>query len=174
MMAALLGPARWLKLQALHQRRTFHPNQGYVEPLNLYTCPSMESGSRKTAVVSRMIAPVAEYERLETERIKPVRALAMSQYLTIAARIDRLRKAGAKNEDQRQVMQEIQALEKKTLPRVPAFPRLFSDDVTPERLAGMMASGTRGTDSGVFWMKGVFSTYWPVDIRRVAGISTYG
>ena len=113
------------------------PEPGYVEPLNLYVCAAMESGNRKTAVFNRLISPLSEWERLETDRVTPVRTGALSQFRTIEARIDYLRKKGAKAEDQSEVMREIQRLEE-TLPEVPSFPRHFSDDVTPERLAGMM------------------------------------
>jgi hypothetical protein len=53
------------------------------------------------------------------------------------ARIERLRKKAACGEDQSTLLQEIHELEGK-LPPVPAIPRLFVDDCTPERLASLM------------------------------------
>lgn len=136
-LAALLGLA--VVAASVAGKADVSPEPGYTEPLNLYVCPAMESGNRKTAVFTRLIAPLVEYERQETERMRPAHALTLSKSRTIAAQVAHLRKkaASAKNMDRGGLLDQIQELEQ-SMPEVPVVPRLFCDDVTPERLAGMM------------------------------------
>jgi putative DNA primase/helicase len=44
----------------------------WTEPLNLYMCPSMESGNRKTAVFDRLVKPFIEWEQQARERVEPI------------------------------------------------------------------------------------------------------
>jgi hypothetical protein len=52
-------------------------------------------------------------------------------------RIERLRKKAASASDSQALMHEVLQFEKE-LPEVPPVPRLFSEDITPERLASLM------------------------------------
>jgi hypothetical protein len=65
----------------------------------------------------------------------------------VEARIDYLRKKAARTDDRMGLLREILELESNT-PQVPSVPRLFSDDVTPERLAALMQE--QGGKIGVF------------------------
>src|SRR5712671_3656475 len=69
-----------------------NPEQGYFEPLNLYTSPTMESGNRKTAVMNRLAAPLVAYESCAIDLAKPELQKLLSLRRTSEARIDRLRK----------------------------------------------------------------------------------
>jgi hypothetical protein len=132
------------------------PEPGYTEPLNLFVCPAMESGNRKTAVFTRLVAPLSEWERMEYERIAPERQRVISERRTKEGRIENLRKKAASQGDQRAAILEIQELES-TLPEVPPYPRLFADDVTPERVASLMHE--QGGRLGVFSDEGgIFET----------------
>jgi len=111
---------------------------GYHEPLNLYMCPAMESGNRKTSVFNTLLTPFADWERDQIERIEPQRKQLASERRTADMRIERLRKKAAAANDPSQLMREILELEAK-LPIVPPRPRLYVDDCTPERLASLMA-----------------------------------
>ena len=111
---------------------------GYWEPLNIFTCPAMESGNRKTAVFNSLLAPVLEYERQRIEEAEPERARLASERRTIEARIERLRRKAASANDPSSHMREIRDLEEK-LPVVPPVFRIHTDDCTPERLASLMA-----------------------------------
>jgi hypothetical protein len=42
---------------------------GYVEPVNIYVCPVLESGNRKTAVVQHATKVLGNYENGERERL---------------------------------------------------------------------------------------------------------
>jgi len=135
-MAALIGLA--VTSSCVAAKADVSPEPGYTEPVNVYSCPAMESGNRKTAIVNRMIAPLAEWERIEAARIEPERKRLLSERRTLESRIESLRKsAGRKGSDPSALKQEIHGLERE-LPEVPSTPRLFCDDITPERLAGVM------------------------------------
>jgi hypothetical protein len=114
------------------------PEPDYAEPLNVFTCAAMESGNRKTAVFTRLLEPLAEWERDAIERIEPMRRQVISDRRTLEARIDRLRKKAASAKDAGPLMREIDDLERK-LPTPPTIPRLYVDDCTPEGLAPLMA-----------------------------------
>ena len=89
-MAALLALA--VVASCVAAKADVSPEPGYSEPLNLYLCPAMESGNRKTSVFSRLLAPLIEWERMEANRIEPVRKRLLSEQRTAEARIDHLRK----------------------------------------------------------------------------------
>jgi hypothetical protein len=134
-LAALLAIA--VASSCIAAKAEISPEPGYVEPLNIFVCPAMESGNRKTAVFNRLMAPIAEWERMEVERTEPERRRQLSERRTTEARIERLRKKAASATDPSAMIQELHQLEQ-ALPEVPPAPRLFSDDITPERLASLM------------------------------------
>lgn len=123
------------------------PEPGYIEPVNVFTCPAMESGNRKTAVFTKLLAPFVEWERDRIQQIEPVRQRLASERRTLEARIERLRKRAASAKDSTGLVQEIQQLEA-SLPAIPPIPRLYVDDCTPERLASLMSE--QGGRIGVF------------------------
>jgi hypothetical protein len=55
----------------------------------------MESDNRKTAVLSRLMAPVVAWERAAAERIEPIRKSRLSERQTVEKRADHLRKKAA-------------------------------------------------------------------------------
>jgi hypothetical protein len=134
-MAALLTLA--VASASVAAKADISPEPGYSEPLNLFVCPAMESGNRKTAVFNRLIAPLAAWETSEIQRTDRPRLNLISERRTLEARIDHLRKQAARTDDRVQILREIQQLES-ALPEVPFPPRLITDDVTPERLASIM------------------------------------
>ena len=136
------------------------PEPGYSEPLNLFTCPAMESGNRKTAVLKALMWPLMEWEREAAERIAPQRQRAISERRTLEVRIEKLRR---KATDPFAAMQEIQELETK-LPTVPVVPRLFTGDCTQERLASLMFE--QGGRMAVFSDEGGHSMCLLADTRK--------
>jgi hypothetical protein len=134
-LSALLGTA--VVSSCVASKAVISPEDGYAEPLNLYTTPAMESGNRKTATLNALLAPLLEFERFEIDRVEPERKRLLSQRRTLAGRIDRLRKKAAAVDDPYTLLVEISKLEGE-LPEVPPPPRLFVEDVTPERLASIM------------------------------------
>ena len=113
--------------------------QDYFEPLCLWTCCALPPGSRKSAVLTAAVSPLVEWERLERERLEPAIAEAESEEKTLQERIKALRSRAAKAPagDLDALMQEIKGLEAR-VPAIPALPRLWTSDVTPEHLAVLM------------------------------------
>ncbi|MFL6354283.1 MAG: DUF3987 domain-containing protein [Bryobacteraceae bacterium] len=104
---------------------------GYVEPVNLYVCPVLESGNRKTAVVQHATKVLGDYETGERERLRPEIAQLESERKTKEVLIDKLRRK-LKDVDAAEI-RHIAELEA-DLPVVPRPPMLFTADVTAERL----------------------------------------
>jgi hypothetical protein len=104
---------------------------GYVEPVNLYVCPVLESGNRKTAVVQHATKVLGDYEKGERERLGPDIARLESERKTKEVVIDKLRKK-LKDAEAAEI-RHIAELEA-DLPVVPRPPILFTADVTAERL----------------------------------------
>lgn len=113
--------------------------QDYFEPLCLWTCCALPPGSRKSAVLTAAVSPLVEWERLERERLEPAIAEAGSEEKTLLERIKALRSRAAKAPagDLDALMQAIKDLEAR-VPAIPALPRLWTSDVTPEHLAVLM------------------------------------
>jgi hypothetical protein len=139
-LAGLMGLA--VVATCCQRRYVVRPTEGYSEPLNLWCLPALDSGNRKTAVVQAMTRPRLEWEQeqasskaLEIEQAKADRE-------TIEARIQHLRSQLAKgsedNEDFEKRKRDIAALQT-SLPDVPTHPRLWVQDITPERLGPIMA-----------------------------------
>jgi hypothetical protein len=117
---------------------TVSPEPGYEEPLNIYVAVGMESGNRKTAVLRHMARPLIDWEQSEAERLAPERKRLTSERRTQEAQAEALRKKAARLQDNQALKVEIADLEA-SLPEVPASPRLWVQDVTPEKLAVIMA-----------------------------------
>ncbi|MEE9271255.1 MAG: DUF3987 domain-containing protein, partial [Candidatus Krumholzibacteria bacterium] len=116
------------------------PEPGYVEPVNIWIAAALDSGNRKTAVMQAMTRPVMDWEQKEAEAAKAKIAQIESERETIKARIQMLRSQAARqgSEDFEDTKAEIAKLEA-TLPEVPTLPRLWAQDITPEKLGQVMA-----------------------------------
>ena len=139
-LAALLGLAA--VAASVAKKVVVCPEPGYVEPVNIYTAVAMESGNRKTAVLNRMTRPFVDWEISEAQRLKPEIARIASERKTQEARIEVLRRKAAKSADHPELMAQVAELEL-SLPEVPNAPRLWTQDVTPERLGALMAEQRR-------------------------------
>ncbi len=114
----------------------------YDEPVNIYIAPALESGERKSATFRDCVEPLAEWERELQEREAPRVAAAREQRSIDEARLEHLRRLAAKTDDptERAVL-TAQAVElAQNLTEVPAAPRLMVGDVTPEKLASILAA----------------------------------
>ena len=105
----------------------------------LWPCAAMEPGNRKTSVMAEMTRPLIEYEREKSLAAKDEIKRAESDRKTVEARILSLRSQAAKAESSKyqELCHEIEQLEL-ALPPVPSYPRLITQDVTPERTASML------------------------------------
>lgn len=129
-------------LATVSQKKWNIQNDGdYKEPLSLFVCPALDPGNRKTAVVNALTAPLKSWEAEEAIRLKPEIQRAQSKRKTIEARIVHLRTRAAKAQGPHEgegFQNEISELEE-NLPPIPKPPELFTSDVTPEKLASLMA-----------------------------------
>jgi hypothetical protein len=110
---------------------------GYSEPLNLYTIVGLDSGNRKTGVLTEMTRPLAEYEANERKRLLPEIKSVANQRKTIEARIEYLRKAAAKSQLNTSIINQIADTED-SLPDLPELPQFWTQDVTPEKMAQLL------------------------------------
>jgi len=117
----------------------------YAEPVNLYIAPALESGERKSATFRDGVEPLVEWERELQEREAPRVAAAREQRSIDEARLEHLhRQAGRTDDPTERAVLTAQAKEiAQDLTEVPAAPRLMVGDVTPEKLASILA-GQRG------------------------------
>ena len=160
-LAAMMGLAA---LGACCQK-TFdvEPEPGYVEPLNIWTVVALEPGNRKTAVMRAMTYPLIEWEREIAEAAGTDILRLKSERETREAQIKELRVKAAKkgSED----IEEFESLKAKivqleaTLPEIPKVPRLWTQDITPEKLGQVMAeNGERiailSDEGGIFDIMG--------------------
>ncbi len=133
----------------------------YFEPVNLWTCPALVPGSRKTAVKNEAVAPLTDWERRQRAAMDAEIKQAESDYKTIAERIAAMRSKAAKEKSGLEfdrMKAEIAELEA-SLPEIPKAPQLWGDDITPENLGTVMAdNGERmailSDEAGLFEMMG--------------------
>jgi hypothetical protein len=135
-LAAMLGLA--VAAASVAKKVIVCPEPGYIEPVNIYTAVAMESGNRKTAVLNAMTRPFIDWEMSEAHRLKPEISRIASERKTQEARIESLRKQAAKSSNHDELMAQVAEIEL-SLPQVPIAPRLWTQDVTPERLGPLMA-----------------------------------
>jgi uncharacterized protein DUF3987 len=105
--------------------------QGYKEPANLYLSPLLESGNRKTQVMTSATAPLLAFEMDERQRMAPEIAKLQSELKTKQSAIEKLRK-GIEIGDE-DAIRRIAELEQ-TLPVVPQPRTLFTTDCTADAL----------------------------------------
>lgn len=118
------------------------PN-GYREPLNLYGVIALPPGSRKTAVFEAVMKPIKEFEKAETAAQMPEIEAAKTSYEILKARLEKAKKEAANGKDAMARLEsesDAKALTQELISfPVPSIPRRFADDVTPEKLAGLLA-----------------------------------
>jgi hypothetical protein len=135
-LAGLLGLA--VGAASIAGKVVVSPEPEYLEPTNLFTAVGMESGNRKSAVLMKMAEPFIEWEREEAERLEPERKRIISERKTQEAHVEALRRKAARAGADNSARSEIAALEAE-LVEIPAPPKLWVQDVTPEQLGVVMA-----------------------------------
>lgn len=115
---------------------------GWTEPLNLYACLALPSGSRKSAVVAACARPIEDFEAEECERRRSEIAANAAERATLEARLKALsQKAATCPPTDRLVLETDRNEAARELADMPEvhMPRLLCDDATPEVLARLMA-----------------------------------
>jgi hypothetical protein len=127
---------------ALAKKVRVQVRPGWDEPLNLWGVVAAPPGDRKTAVVAQVRAPVDEAQRQLADEKKEDIAHAASEHRTLEARLKHLEKKAAQAEepeDREKYKQEArQAAVELARHKVPAEPKLVVEDITPEKLPGVL------------------------------------
>jgi hypothetical protein len=127
---------------AVARKARVNVRDSWYEPANIFTVVSLPPGDRKSAVYAEAMQPVVEHERAEQERMAPVIAALASAHRILERKLEAAEKAAAKAEDAAEahkLREEAERLAKELeAHRVPEPPRLFCDDVTPERLTQLI------------------------------------
>lgn len=130
----------------------------YTEPVNLMTVTALDPASRKSAVVSAMTLPLTNWETEQAEALKDQSARVRHQRDMVIKSIDSIKAKASKPDstdtDRREALAEVRRLEISMPPEI-ITPRLWIDDVTPERLQSLMAdNGERiaviSAEGGIF------------------------
>ena len=153
---------------ALHRRfevAPFGEEDEYTEPLSLWTLTALPSGSRKTAVINALAAPLVHWEKLERDRLRSEIARTTTARLVGKKRIEKLAKdaVNAESDEDRERIRKLIQEEEEAMPAEIRAPRLFTGDVTAERLQALLVEhGERmavlSDEAGIFLiMAGMYS-----------------
>lgn len=135
------------------------------ETLSLWTVTAMPPASRKTAVVNALIKPLMDWEVEQAKALKDDIAERATRITVNQKAIERLTVEAGKADDasnRRMLIEEINKL-KSEIPSELLAPRLWTSDVTPERLQNLMVEhGERmallSDEGGIFEvMAGLYS-----------------
>lgn len=124
----------------LQGRYEVEPLPRYTEPLALWTLGTAPPGARKTAVLNALQAPLLYWEKLLRDRMRSEIAKVNATRAVAKKRIERLLQdaAKAKEASERTSIREEIEREEKDMPQEIYAPRLFSSDVTGERLQALL------------------------------------
>jgi putative DNA primase/helicase len=137
----------------------------YTEPLALWTLQAMQSGSRKTAVINALAAPLLRWEKLERDRLRRDIARVNAARAVAKKRIEKLTKdaANADSDETRMRLRDEISREEDEMPVEIFAPKLFTGDTTAETLQGLLVKqGERMAvltdEAGIFLvMAGLYS-----------------
>jgi putative DNA primase/helicase len=112
----------------------------YVEPLSIWGLVVLGSGNRKTAVLGALTDVLVRWEKQARDRSRSEIAKAEAARDVIAKRIEKLKNDAGREDDQkrRALLQDEIQRERESMPREVFAPRLFSGDVTAERLQQLL------------------------------------
>lgn len=128
---------------AVHRRfevAPFGEEDGYSEPLSIWTLSVLPSGSRKTAVINALCSPFVHWEKIEYDRgRKEIIAIRTARKIA-EDRIKKLTKdaVNAENDNERERIRKLIEEEETNMPAEIRAPRLFTGDITAESLQGLL------------------------------------
>jgi hypothetical protein len=154
---------------AIQKVLTVKIKPGYVEPCCINVVLVLPPATRKSAEITRAIAPIVKWEAEQRLHFADAIKRAESLLATHKARVQELRKRAIKERSSDKAIElaaELAALEASE-PTIPVSPRLFTSDVTTEHLATMMgnhggAMAVISSEGGIFeTMAGRYSQQMP-------------
>lgn len=117
-----------------------HGTDAYTEPLAFWGLTALPSGSRKTAVQGALQEVLVRWEKLARDRARSEIARTESARDVITKRIEKLKLDAGREEDPktRELIREEIQRERESMPDQVFSPRLFTGDVTAERLQQLL------------------------------------
>lgn len=113
------------------------PKKGWVESLNSYWFVEMPPANSKTKVVKEAASPLHLWEKNKMKEYAPIIERIESENKTKYLHAQKLRNKAANPEtetvEREKLQKQIEAVEDSIQP-VPAYPRLYANNVTPESL----------------------------------------
>lgn len=133
----------------------------YTEPLSLWTVSASPPGTRKSAVLNAMLAPLVRWEKLHADRMRRDIARVNAARMVSRKRVERLLQDASKAKDdaeRKSIQAEIER-EELDMPDELRAPRLFTSDATPERMQALLAEhgermSVHSDESGSFQIMG--------------------
>jgi replicative DNA helicase len=112
----------------------------YREPLAVWTMVAMPSASRKSAVFSALLDVLVAWEKREGDRMRREINRVFAAREVILKRIEQLKHNAGRTDDAevRAKLQDEIAAERDSMPAEVFATRIFTGDVTAERLQGML------------------------------------
>ena len=126
---------------AIQRRIRVEPDPGWQEPTNLYLGLIAAPGTRKSAVVAEVTAPVVEWERTAAEAALPriAQATTAAEVLLERAKLAKVAAAKVDPADRSDALLVAQGLATELARMIiPHSPRLIADDITPEKASSMI------------------------------------
>ena len=127
---------------ALQKKAEVQIQPGWKEPLTLWGCAVLDSGTRKSPTFKAMAAPISEHETALREAIRDPHVKALDRKEVLEARLKRAKNiaAKAKEDDRMAAENDVEAArEELDAHHVPPLPQLHVDDITSEELLRLMA-----------------------------------
>jgi len=140
---------------AVQRKIAIKPMIDWSEPLSLWCIPCLETGNRKTSILSLMDAPLRKYSNERSAEWSKNQRLIKEKKGALQSKLKKLMKGVADGDEASEreagaVNDEMEALEKDN-----AQGRIIAEDVTPEALQQLMASNderiTIKSDEGDFF-----------------------
>ncbi len=115
-------------------------NQSHKEPVCIWVLPILPPASRKSSVFGQITAPIRIWEDEKKSALEIDINRQISKQKTLEEKVKFLRKRAAKaeREEFEHYQTQINVLEKE-IDLIPAYPRLWASDITPEHLGTLMA-----------------------------------
>jgi replicative DNA helicase len=120
-------------------RVSVEARQNWVEHLNLYVAIAMAPGSRKSGVVSTLLAPLLEVERLAIAAAKADQVELETLRRLQVGRAEKAAKDAVKTDDAAAQQSALEAARLLAELPEPVVPQLLISDVTPEALIECLA-----------------------------------
>ncbi len=165
-MAALLALAVLATvLQRQFEVAPYGDGDEYTEPLALWVLVAMQSGSRKSAVINALTAPLLRWEKLERDRLRREIARISAARAVAKKRIEKLVRdaSNVDNDGERQRIRDEIQREEEDMPAEIHPPKLFTGDTTAETCQALLVKqGERlavlTDEAGIFLvMAGLYS-----------------